>query len=83
MNLLKKQAEISIFVSPFFFIQQKKSFTTTTSTVQNETEKNQVLALFNKAVRKLCNWLTEVAVKAAEEDMETAKSKQKRLDTIK
>lgn len=43
----------------------------------------QVLALFNKAVRKLCNWLTEVAVKATEEDMETAKSKQKRLDTIK
>ncbi|CAM9579055.1 unnamed protein product [Scytosiphon promiscuus] len=44
---------------------------------------NQVLALFNKAVRKLCNCLTEVAEKAAEEEMETASSKQKRLDTIK
>lgn len=43
----------------------------------------QVLALFNKAVRKLCNCLTEVAEKAVEEEMETISSKKKRLDTIK
>lgn len=47
------------------------------------TDTRQVLALFNKAVRKLCNCLTETAEKAAEEEMETTSSKQKRLDTIK
>ena len=42
-----------------------------------------MLALFNKAVRKLCNCLTEIAERAAEEEMENAASKKKRLDTIK
>ncbi|CAN0114859.1 unnamed protein product, partial [Ectocarpus sp. 4 AP-2014] len=44
---------------------------------------NQVLALFNKAVRKLCNCLTEVAEKEAEGEMETRSSKKKRLETVK
>lgn len=44
---------------------------------------NQILALFNKSVRKLCSFLTSVAEKAAAEEMESKQSKQKRLDTIK
>lgn len=43
----------------------------------------KVLALFNKSVRKLCSFLTQVAEKAAGEEMESKQSKQKRLDTMR
>ncbi|CAN0119983.1 unnamed protein product, partial [Ascophyllum nodosum] len=44
---------------------------------------NQILAIFNKAVRKLGKHLAEVSERAVESEMETRESKQKRLETAK